>query len=598
MSTLSFIETIHPFIIRHGWREGHRKYYRMQPAEKGSRRPDVDMSLFSSKQCVWKLLLPGDFDTDVFVADMSLGAVPLDLSKSYKRIITCPWYDRSADAIRMRVSEAGVSNIHVLDRIDAGEMRRLGCSIGISLVVITQDMFSTLGEAAVRKHVSGVLDTVGEFSSKNWTNIFIFPRLFRADPPLKVSRLIRQTGINASALQEMGAPHGLMNGSRYLCRHSPENIVEIEMKDFSASCLSIIRSTRGLKTWYGSLQKTAKKLPFSYPSQVLVLSKGEKPSSWMDGFLSHLEKVTGYRLSVQRYISGKPDTILMELQNSCDTSFICRMPLGRGMVNHERVRNNYSALANLRSCGSLSTIAPKPVDHGSYQGQEYFIETFIHGNKLQLNRINSSEVYRMVRPVLLSFSLDAGKDTFINEHRYQTLVGDSLALLKENAWDKTDIKKLQDLEHALQDILLNTRVRLPLVHGDFKIENLLFNSDGLEGIIDWDLSSFPGFPCLDLLYLYGYSFHHQIRAHDRGMTDFIHQLLSGSSREPILQSWYEDYSGCLSLAGEWDTLSGILFWLHYVTKTIRTALPSYDGRTYQKNIRIPLDIITERMKKL
>lgn len=598
MSTRNFIENIHPFIIRHGWSEGHRKYYRMQPSPADGTRPSVDMSLFGSKQCVWKLLLPADFDTDVFVADMSLGAIPLDLSKSYKRIITCSWYAQSAEAIRMRVSEAGVSNIHVLDRIDAGEMRRLGCCFGVSLFIITQDMLSAFGLEALMKHVAMMLDAVEGFSLRTWTSIFVFPKMLRAQPHAKVSGLIRPTGMNASDLQEMSAPYGLTGCSRFHCRHSPENLVEIEVKNFSASCRDIVQSTGGVRTWYKSIRKTARKLPFSYPSQVMVLSKGERPLSWMNGFLTHVEKVTGSPLTVQRYISGNPNTILMELQKGSGTSFICRMPLGRGKVNHERVRNNYSALKNLRSCAGLSKITPEPVDHGSYQGQEYFIETFLQGRPLRLNKNNSAEIYNMVRPVLLSFHLDTGRDTLIDEHQYQALVGDSLALLKENSWERDDIKMMQDLDHALKDILLNTHVRLPLVHGDFKIENLLFSSGRVEGIIDWDLSSFPGFPYLDLLYLYGYSFRHQVRAHDRGMIDLIHELLSGSRREPLLQSWHDDYSGSLSMAGQWDRLSAILFWLHFVTKTIGVALPSYDGRTYQKNIKIPLEMSLKRMKDL
>lgn len=289
--------------------------------------------------------------------------------------------------------------------------------------------------------------------------------------------------------------------------------------------------------------------------------------------------------------------ILLELTADSGLSSICRMPLGRGAATIRRARNNYSALQGLQSCGVLSGLSPRPLDHGVYHGQEYYIETFLYGEKLHLTPVNYAQVYAMVRPALLSFYLDAGRDTIIDEPVFQSLVGESLAMLKSHAINRDDMKKIRALEHALQDIMLNARLRLPLVHGDFKIENMLFRSGRLTGIIDWDLSMFSGLPYLDLLYLYGYSFHHSPLTNGRGIMHFILKGLMHRDFGPVLQEWYDDYSSTLKLPALWNELSVVLFWLHYVTRTIGMAMYSYNEKTYERNIRAPLEVIAGNMRQ-
>lgn len=595
MSTARFIEDIHPFIIRHGWVEGHKEYFGKQRAETGENHTSVDLSLFSSKQCVWKLLLPGDFESDLFVVDTSLGAVPLDLSKSYKRVIACSWYSGSAELIRKRVAEAGAENVHVLGRFDPVELKRLGCRIGVSLIIITHDMLTAFGEKAVMDHIASVLAAVGESSSSRWSSIFVFPQDIRSGFPMNVLKLVRRKGMSSQALCEMSAFYGLRFGATFNCRSLPESIAEIDTKNFLSPYRGNGTSPDGRRKWYGSLHKAALKLPFTYPSQVLLLSREKAHPIWMDGFLSHLKAVTGSDFQVRKYFSGNPCTLILELHDHSGFHGICRMPLGRGTINLKRVTNNYAALEKLEACRAVSGLTPKPIACGIYQGQEYFIESFLAGSKVNLTSQNHPGIYRIIRPALFSFYRDAGQDTVISEAVFQTLVGDSLEMLQRYARDNSDRIKIQELRDALKGMLHDTHVRLPLTHGDFKIENMMFGPDGLSGIIDWDLSSLPGLPFLDLLYLYGYSFHHSARTDDRGMTGFIHGLIR-QRREPVLQEWYEDYSRSLCVERRWEDLSGVLFWLHYVTKTLGTALPSFNALTYKKLIQIPLDTIMERIR--
>jgi len=591
-----FIDAVHPYVMRHGWQDGHREYYRTHPS---GELKGADLNLFSSRQGVWKLLLPEDFASDLFIADVSLGAVPLDLSRSYRRVIVYPWYERSADIVRKRVQDAGVSNIIICERADSRELNRLDCRIGTSVMVITRDMLSLWGEKGVMDRVSDIVRALKRSCGPAWTSVFLFPKNHGMSPLMKLLSLIHPQGLSMFTLKKACAKHGLANMRIYHLRHAPERISEIHPESLSAApgnhCGSGDVGARKGMTPVQRIVRTLKRSPAAYPSQMLAMSRREGSSTWLQGFLSHLGGLNGEGrgLSVRKYIAGKPNMILLEIGTDSGFSSICRMPLGRGVMTARRAENNYAALQRLQSCRSISQLAPRPLGRGVYQRQEYYVETFLSGRKLVLNPVNHAHVYAMIRPALFSLYLDAGRDTVIDEAVFRRLAGESLGVLRSKAWSRYDAEKIQALEHALKRALLGARVRLPLVHGDFKIENLLFGPGRLEGILDWDLSKFQGPPYLDLLYLYSYSFHHRPMTNGRGIMDFIHRRLVVGDLGPVLQPWWDDYSSSLKIPALWSRISGVLFWLHYVAGTIGMAMSSYDVAAYERNIRAPLEAALE-----
>jgi aminoglycoside phosphotransferase (APT) family kinase protein len=67
--------------------------------------------------------------------------------------------------------------------------------------------------------------------------------------------------------------------------------------------------------------------------------------------------------------------------------------------------------------------------------------------------------------------------------------------------------ELARAEQSIRAELSGHTLPLVFMHGDFKLENVVFDEhDGrLTGVIDWELARHPGPPLLDLLYLLGYN---------------------------------------------------------------------------------------------
>jgi hypothetical protein len=339
-----------------------------------------------------------------------------------------------------------------------------------------------------------------------------------------------------------------------------------------------------------------KKTKFAYQSKVLALSNSNHCSTWLNGFLTTLKK-EGFEDSVEvhRYISGNPNMILLELATSSGKGYLCRLPLGRGS-SIPRAKNNFEALNELKAKSSHSRLIPQPVKKGEYQGQLYFIETLLRGHMVKLNTSNFYQIYNFVRPVLFSFYSELGQELVIDKTKFKRLFDQCFETIRRCALDNSDTLKIDTLESILMANLLGKKVRLPFVHSDFKIENMLFDSKGLSGIYDWDLSSSVGFPFIDLFYFYSYSFHHKVGGSNNGIIDFITTRLLTDSYDPLLEECYQDYRRSFGLSGEWKTLAGCLFWLHYVTKIMGISFSVSDGELFKKYVRKPIEIILKRLK--
>jgi hypothetical protein len=599
MSTSYFIKELYPFIVSKGWHAGINEYSRSPFTAKSIQAQTYrDFLQFSSLQSLWKLLLPETFDLDVFIADTSLGAIPLDLSKSFRRVLTWSFYEHAFEIVSERVREAGVSNVFVHERIDAMELREQGYKIGLSIIIVTEDLLTQLGKTAALDKIETFLGKLEKASSKEWTNVFLYPKKFCLRFPFKVYNIHNQMGISSSVLKMLGQQHQLRASYIYHCRYTPENVVEINIPNTQSLVRKTLQS-RSLRDFYDNLKSILKNEPLTFPFKILALSKKKQPSIWLDGFLSYFTNkgLFDTRVSVQRYIAGHPNMILLEFRTISGDGFICRMPLGRG-TSLPRASNNYSTLRNLQFIERLSKIIPQPIDHGVFQGQPYFIETLLCGSKVKLTHENHFEVYKSIRPVLLSFYSGLGQDVVIDMSVFESLLGDSLSMIRNNARDRNDLEKVATLETLLKERFLNTTTRLPLVHGDFKIENMLFNSKELRGIFDWDLSMRFGFPFIDLFYLLGYSFHYKTEVYKGDIMDFITSQLLTGNYDTKLEMYYEDYRRSLGISKDWKIWAGILFWLHYITKITRIAFLTYDTHLYNRNFRRPIEIIMKRMSHL
>ena len=99
MRISDFVKDLGPFVSRNGWKGGLLEYEKARMSNLLGNSYNVDGLMFSPLQGVWKLLLPEKCQNDVLVADGSLGAIPLELCKSFSRVLAYSFYEGGSSII-------------------------------------------------------------------------------------------------------------------------------------------------------------------------------------------------------------------------------------------------------------------------------------------------------------------------------------------------------------------------------------------------------------------------------------------------------------------------------------------------------------------
>jgi aminoglycoside phosphotransferase (APT) family kinase protein len=119
---------------------------------------------------------------------------------------------------------------------------------------------------------------------------------------------------------------------------------------------------------------------------------------------------------------------------------------------------------------------------------------------------------------------------------------------------------LSGLREAIEESAAKLDFPLVWMHGDFKIENVMYDpgSGALTGVIDWELSMPAGLPLLDLLYLC--TFNRMIRGQSR--LDAFRALSLGEGLEEEEREMISDYLNRLGIHDAQRLPLGIAFVCH------------------------------------
>jgi len=158
--------------------------------------------------------------------------------------------------------------------------------------------------------------------------------------------------------------------------------------------------------------------------------------------------------------------------------------------------------ANLHSIGSPPhPLVPKLIAEGQFQGQDYLVTPAFSG-------VSGAKVARRLHKLAIILRRAAG---FITEFHQKT-VHEQVCTeqwLLENFDGLVDyIDKLggnvAELKALCRRDLLGKRVLTVTAHGDFSLQNLVFDPQScqLTGVVDWDLADTRGWPGRDLVHLF------------------------------------------------------------------------------------------------
>jgi aminoglycoside phosphotransferase (APT) family kinase protein len=171
-----------------------------------------------------------------------------------------------------------------------------------------------------------------------------------------------------------------------------------------------------------------------------------------------------------------------------------------------RCQNNYTILEKLRTL-CLPFSVPVPVRQGELHGKPYFAESLLAGRAADYFEFSPEE--RAARAAKAMAALAqirrvTRRTVVLDEDRFEPLIARPVAEMCRRLTPKS-MECLLAFEHMLRKQLTGKSLELVMVHGDFKVANILWNAKNeVSGILDWDTASAEGFPLIDELIYFSF----------------------------------------------------------------------------------------------
>jgi len=170
-----------------------------------------------------------------------------------------------------------------------------------------------------------------------------------------------------------------------------------------------------------------------------------------------------------------------------------------------RRRTEIAAIDTLRSATlPIATLLPKVAREASHAGRPVFEYEAIPGTTIDLPTAHFDELMDRACEVLCDFNRKSLVRRALTPADFETIAGRALDIAVDR-YPGAAAAAVR-LRAALARTFVGTVVPLVWQHGDFKLENLVFDrpTRAVRAIIDWELAAREGLASVDLLYLLAY----------------------------------------------------------------------------------------------
>jgi hypothetical protein len=153
---------------------------------------------------------------------------------------------------------------------------------------------------------------------------------------------------------------------------------------------------------------------------------------------------------------------------------------------------------------------------------------------------------------------------------------------------------MERIETHLRRVVHGRNMVTVWLHGDYKLENLIFDKNTLEinGIIDWEHSRQNNLPWLDLMYLLLYN---RIVSEGRDFFDVYRDVILPENHTDHEKSLIAAYAGAIPVTPDMKTVLTCLFFLHHIGFRYIYIMRREGDR---RNIFTALDDIEKRLARL
>ncbi|TFG91023.1 MAG: aminoglycoside phosphotransferase family protein, partial [Syntrophobacterales bacterium] len=518
-------------------------------------------------------LLDWDQREAVLVLDSSLGQDSLSLSSGFGQVVTLVPDSESAERVKELARHHGCSNILVAESLEDIDDKLFGSIRNVALHNISGFLSSARNPQEVSSFIEKVIlvaHNATTFYVSGVKSGAVFPGFGRILGLLEKKRKERQASI------------------RVLFEPTLESVSELiplasESKDFLRVRPVISRLQKyGKYVWRGGK----------------ALGEGEflYLTPFVRTFFEIIIEMLSTKASVPGNIrvdyirKGNPIKVMGSLTGENGSGFIVRIPLNsysngrtkRAYVNMETIGRKYSY------CGGT---VPRTVGAWDVNGEEVYLEKRVEGRSVESRRSMDDPLYQMGVEWISSFHRQTMENRTCTKQDFMRLVADPIAFFALSL-DPCGKRKMDRVISRLSDRLLGREFPFVFMHGDFKLENILFRNDlkGIAGIIDWDLGIEQGAPVVDILNLI--LFHRSEQSgtpYHKILEEMVRQQTFAADEWRVLKSYYE------STGINQEIESGVyvaLFWIFYVTmRTVPYVWSVVEWRT--NNVDGVLDMLSD-----
>lgn len=315
---------------------------------------------------------------------------------------------------------------------------------------------------------------------------------------------------------------------------------------------------------------------------------------FIEGAMVHeiLPRTSGKRIGFQRYLAlpGKaivtlgtapddPDNVIVVIPKVARVQAWRRQEIG--IVNELRALSPF-----------LAARLPRLYTECSVAGTSCFAISEIPGMTVDRRMRQLERLTRNAVDFLVRFNRLTARETVIDDGVFESLFG---AIVRQVIATYPDTRPVMErIEARMRRVVRGGKLVTVWLHGDYKLENLIFDKRTLEinGIIDWEHSRRDNLPWLDLMYLLLYN---RIVSEGRDFFEVCREVILPENHTAQERSLIAVYAGAVPVTPEMKAVLACVFFLHHIGFRY-IYLMSREGD--RRNIFGTLDDIEQRLARL
>jgi SAM-dependent methyltransferase len=302
------------------------------------------------------------------------------------------------------------------------------------------------------------------------------------------------------------------------------------------------------------------------PAYGMICAKGRQPAMQIEAFSDDLvargimTRDTG-QLKFRRYVclQGKVFVSLGKAVGG-DEHIIIVIP--KTVKVEEQRKREIEVVNRVRALSPFFlTKVPRLYLELSCRGETYFALSEIRGFTVDRRGPHLERLTRNAVDLLIRFNQITARPTTISPETYPGIIG-SIPKQVAERYPET-CKSAERIDGYLRAAVIGESVANVWFHGDYKLENLIFDRATLDiaSIIDWEHSVPNGLPWLDLLYLITYN---RFMTETRSFFDIYRDVVLDSKYSDAEHALIRSYAGAMPVTEPMKAALSALFFLHHI----------------------------------